>query len=116
MRALKPNETLKKRRGGIIEYYDDLNRNTFYNNPHQFKWYNKEWLRLSNGQDVETYVSSNTGYWRKHEYDCFTGVLLKEWDSNNNTDLLHKRKQWNPNDTQRSQEFKTRSIQESHKY
>lgn len=108
MRKPKENETVKKRRGGTFEYYDDLGRNTFYANPHKSVWYSKEWVRLPNGEDRETYVESNNGYWRRHTYDIHTGILIKEWDSKGEINLISKRQQWNPKDTQLSLEYKNR--------
>jgi len=101
MRALNKNET-KKQRGSMVEYFDELGRNTYYWTPS--KWIDKKWLRLSNGEDREIEVISYSGYWRKHFYDIHACQLLKEIDSKGNKNLLDKRRQWNPKDTEISQE------------
>lgn len=108
MRNLRENEILKKRRGGTFEYFDELGRNTFYANPNKGSWYSKEWVRLPNGEDRETFVEASTGYWRRHWYDIHTGELIRELDSRGEINLINKRQQWNPKDTQLSQEYRHR--------
>lgn len=110
MRPLKANETMKRRRGGTIEYFDELGRNVFYYNPHKGVWYDKSWVRLPNGEDRETYVESNNGYWRRHWYDIHTGRLLKEIDSNGETNLIDKRRNWNPKEEELSEEYRTQGV------
>lgn len=104
MRPLKPGETMKRRRGGAVEYFDSLGRNTYYCNR-EGKWVNKEWVRLPNGLDYETRVQTSGGYWRIHHYDIHTGKLLSELDSKGEKNLIDKRRQWNINDTQISAEI-----------
>jgi hypothetical protein len=108
MREPRPNETVKRRRGGVIEYYDELGRNTYWNHPMYHKWYDKKWVRLPNGEDRETLIESSTGYWRRHDYDIHTGELLREIDSNGETNLVNKRHASNPKDTQLSKEYRDR--------
>ena len=108
MRGIKQGETRKNRRGGIYEYFDSLDRNTFYCNPNQMKWVSKEWIRLPNGEDRETFVESSTGYFRRHWYDIHTGELVKELDSRGEINLIDKRQAWNPKDDQISLEYRQR--------
>ncbi len=113
MRNLKENETEKKR-GPILEYFDELGRNTYYYNYKTKVWYEKSWIRLSNGLDVEVEVEGSNGYWRKHYYDIHTNELIKEIDINGNKNLLQKRRLWNPKDNTISKEL-LRTIEQSKK-
>lgn len=99
----KQNERVVNRKYSI-EYFDDLNRNTFYYNTGYKTWVDKLWLRLPNGKDREIYVVNHKGYWRKHSYDVFTGELLSEVDMHGNTNLIEKRKEWDPKDHTLSKE------------
>ena len=107
MRAKKDNERIVVKRGGFIEYWDELDRNTYYYNPQTGHYYEKEWIRLANGEDRESHVySSSNGYWRKHWYDIHTGRLLRELDSNGEINLISKRHKFNQNDEALSEEYK----------
>ena len=109
MRALKANETLKEnKRKQTVMYFDELGRNTYWFSKSYLKWYHKEWVRLPNGEDRETFVEASTGYFRRHWYDIHTGELLREIDSKGEINLLHYRQQWNPKDTQLSKEYRER--------
>ena len=108
MRTPKPNETVKRRRGGSVEYFDELGRNTYYFSNSTYNWYEKEWVRLPNGEDKETFVESSSGYYRRHWYDIHTGELLREIDSKGEINLIDKRRQWNPKDDQLSLEYRSK--------
>jgi hypothetical protein len=107
-RDLRPGETIKRKRGGIIEYHDELGRNTYYFNPNQMKAYSKEWVRLPNGEDRQTFVEGSNGYWRRHWYDIHTGELLRELDSHGEINLVNKRMADNAHDTQHSLEYRSK--------
>jgi hypothetical protein len=114
MRAPKANERVEKGWGGKIQYFDELGRNTYYSNP-RTGWWEKEWVRLPNGEDRETFVQGSTGYFRRHWYDIHTGELLREIDSNGEINLIQKRREWNPRDEQLSLEYRKKGKWQSGK-
>jgi len=116
MRAPKTDERVRKLPYNRIEYYDQLGRNTYYCNSRNDTWYEKSWIRLSNGEDRETYIESNNGYWRKHWYDIHTGELLREIDVTGEINLVDKRFEWTKGkDSELSKEYKEKNLKKSTK-
>lgn len=105
-RDQKPTEIVLKKTKWTVEYQDILHRNTYYINLRTDNWYEKEWIRLADGRDKESHVWG-ASYWRKHFYDIHTGLLMNEIDSYGNKNLLDKRRGWNPEDNEISQEILT---------
>lgn len=112
MRELAKNENVVSSHN-IVQYFDELGRNTYYFNRKTGKWVEKRWIRLSDGRDKEIHVWTSDGYWRKHEYDIFRSRLVREFDSHaNRRNLLDLRRAWNPHDNEISEEIELGKLKQ----